>query len=38
MILAAHILGGSGACSLENTVKEWCDLVTFNVYFDQILS
>ena len=38
MISATHMLGGSGACSPVKVLKEWCDLVRFDVYFVNILS
>ena len=38
VISAARIFGGSGACSAEKFLKEWCPFLRFNVYFDQIWS
>ena len=38
VISAAHIFGGSGACSAKKILKELCPFLRFNVYFDQIWS
>ena len=38
VISATEMLGGSGTCSPQKFWNDWCNLVGFMYYFDQIKS